>query len=102
MQFLFVAFGATVLVPLLVGLDPATALFTAGLGVYLPFRYRRQGSHLPRVQLRLHSTHHKASVFGGMPDHGGYGGVALVYFLMSLLIMFQGRRVLDKLFFRPL
>ena len=29
-QFLFVAFGATVLVPLLVGLDPATALFTAG------------------------------------------------------------------------
>ena len=30
-QFLFVAFGATVLVPLLVGLDPATALFTAGI-----------------------------------------------------------------------
>ena len=28
-QFLFVAFGATVLVPLLVGLDPSTALFTA-------------------------------------------------------------------------
>ncbi len=26
-QFLFVAFGATVLVPLLVGLDPSTALF---------------------------------------------------------------------------
>ena len=31
-QFLFVAFGATVLVPLLVGLDPSTALFTAGIG----------------------------------------------------------------------
>src|SRR3712207_8740478 len=31
-QFLFVAFGATVLVPLLIGIDPATALFTAGLG----------------------------------------------------------------------
>ena len=28
-QFLFVAFGATVLVPLLVGLDPSVALFTA-------------------------------------------------------------------------
>ena len=25
-QFLFVAFGATVLVPLLIGIDPATAL----------------------------------------------------------------------------
>ena len=31
-QFLFVAFGATVLVPLLVGLDPSVALLTAGLG----------------------------------------------------------------------
>lgn len=35
-QFLFVAFGATVLVPLLiVGIDPATALFTAGVGTFL-------------------------------------------------------------------
>lgn len=34
-QFLFVAFGATVLVPLLVGLDPSTALFTAGLGTLI-------------------------------------------------------------------
>lgn len=31
-QFLFVAFGATVLVPLLVGLDPSVALLTAVLG----------------------------------------------------------------------
>ena len=34
-QFLFVAFGATVLVPLLVGIDPAVALFTAGIGTLL-------------------------------------------------------------------
>ena len=34
-QFLFVAFGATVLVPLLIGINPATALFTAGLGTFL-------------------------------------------------------------------
>ena len=34
-QFLFVAFGATVLVPLLVGLDPSTALFTAGIGTLI-------------------------------------------------------------------
>lgn len=31
-QYLFVAFGATVLVPLLVGLDPFIALFAAGIG----------------------------------------------------------------------
>ena len=34
-QFLFVAFGATVLVPLLVGLDPSVALFTAGVGTLI-------------------------------------------------------------------
>ncbi|NCD43226.1 MAG: hypothetical protein EOL88_14225, partial [Bacteroidia bacterium] len=34
-QFLFVAFGATVLVPLLVGIDPAVALFTAGAGTLI-------------------------------------------------------------------
>ena len=34
-QFLFVAFGSTVLVPLLVGLDPATVLFTAGIGTFI-------------------------------------------------------------------
>lgn len=34
-QFLFVAFGATVLVPLLIGIDSATALFTAGVGTFL-------------------------------------------------------------------
>jgi uracil permease len=31
-QFLFVAFGALILVPLLTGMDPNIALFTAGLG----------------------------------------------------------------------
>ena len=34
-QMLFVAFGALVLVPLLTGLDPSIALFTAGAGTLL-------------------------------------------------------------------
>ena len=42
-QFLFVAFGATVLVlALLIGIDPATALFTAGVGS-LSFSLHHQG-----------------------------------------------------------
>ncbi len=36
LQFLFVAFGALVLVPILTGLDPNVALFTAGIG-YIGF-----------------------------------------------------------------
>ena len=35
MQMLFIAFGALVLVPLLTGLDPNVALFTAGVGTLL-------------------------------------------------------------------
>ena len=34
-QFLFVVFGATVLVPLLVGMNPSVALFTAGVGTLI-------------------------------------------------------------------
>jgi len=34
-QFLFVAFGATVLVPLLIDVDPSVALFTAGVGTLI-------------------------------------------------------------------
>jgi uracil permease len=34
-QMLFVAFGALVLVPILVGFDPSVALFTAGLGTLI-------------------------------------------------------------------
>ena len=34
-QFMFVAFGSTVLVPILCNLDPAVALLAAGLGTLL-------------------------------------------------------------------
>ena len=37
LQIIFVAFGSLVLVPLLTGLDPAIALFTAGVA-HLSFR----------------------------------------------------------------
>ncbi|NLJ93121.1 MAG: uracil permease, partial [Aeromonadales bacterium] len=34
-QMLFVAFGALVLMPLITGLDPNVALFTAGIGTLI-------------------------------------------------------------------
>ena len=50
-QFLFVAFGATVLVPLLIGIDPATALFTAGVGTFLfHFITKRSEEHTSELQ----------------------------------------------------
>ena len=99
-QFLFVAFGATVLVPLLVGLDPATALFTAGIGTFI-FHLTTKG----KVPIFLGSSFafiapiQKASEQWGMPGTlAGIIGVSLVYFVMSALIKWQGRKLLDRLF----
>ena len=99
-QFLFVAFGSTVLVPLLVGLDPATALFTAGIGTFI-FHLVTKG----QVPIFLGSSFAfiapiiSASQQWGMPGTiAGIAGVALVYFLMSALIKWQGRKLLDRLF----
>ena len=99
-QFLFVAFGSTVLVPLLVGLDPATALFTAGIGTFI-FHMVTKG----KVPIFLGSSFAfiapiiSASKQWGMPGTlASIMGVALVYFLMSALIKWQGRRLLERLF----
>lgn len=99
-QFLFVAFGSTVLVPLLVGLDPATALFTAGIGTFI-FHLVTKG----KVPIFLGSSFAfiapiiSASKQWGMPGTiAAIAGVALVYFIMSALIKWQGRRLLDRLF----
>ena len=99
-QFLFVAFGSTVLVPLLVGLDPATALFTAGIGTFI-FHLVTKG----KVPIFLGSSFAfiapiiSASKEWGMPGTiAAIAGVALVYFIMSALIKWQGRKLLDRLF----
>lgn len=99
-QFLFVAFGSTVLVPLLVGLDPATALFSAGLGTFI-FHLVTKG----KVPIFLGSSFAfiapiiAASQQWGMAGTiAGMAGVALVYFIMSVLIRWQGKRLLDRLF----
>ena len=99
-QFLFVAFGSTVLVPLLVGLDPATALFTAGIGTLI-FHLVTKGM----VPIFLGSSFAfiapiiSASQQWGMPGTiAGIAGVSLVYFLMSALIKWRGRQLLNRLF----
>lgn len=99
-QFLFVAFGATVLVPLLVGLNPATALFTAGLGTLI-FHLVTKG----KVPIFLGSSFAfiapiiAASKQWGMPGTlAGILGVSLVYFVMSALIKWQGQKVINRLF----
>lgn len=99
-QFLFVAFGATVLVPLLVGLDPATALFTAGVGT-LVFHLVTKGI----VPIFLGSSFAfiapiiKATELYGMAGTlSGLVAVGFVYFLMSALVKWQGIKLIERLF----
>ena len=99
-QFLFVAFGATVLVPLLIGIDPATALFTAGLGTFI-FPFVTKG----KVPIFLGSSFAfiapiiAATKQWGLPGTlAGLTAVSLVYFVMSSLVKWQGKRFLDRIF----
>ena len=99
-QFLFVAFGATVLVPLLIGIDPATALFTAGVGTFL-FHFITGG----KVPIFLGSSFAfiapiiAASKQWGLPGTiAGLTSVSLVYFVMSALVKWQGKKLLDRIF----
>lgn len=99
-QFLFVAFGATVLVPLLIGINPATALFTAGLGTFI-FHFVTKGE----VPIFLGSSFAfiapiiAATQQWGLPGTlAGLTAVSLVYFVMSALVKWQGKRLLDRIF----
>lgn len=99
-QFLFVAFGATVLVPLLVGLDPSTALFTAGIGTLI-FHLVSKG----KVPIFLGSSFafvapivKATELYGLSGTLFGLTGVGLVYFIMSALVKWQGLSLINRLF----
>ena len=99
-QFLFVAFGATVLVPLLVGLDPSVALFTAGIGTLI-FHVVTKGM----VPIFLGSSFAfiapivKATELYGLPGTlSGLVAVGAVYGIMSALVRFRGVRFVSRLF----
>ena len=99
-QFLFVAFGATVLVPLLVGMDPSVALFTAGIGTLI-FHMITKG----KVPIFLGSSFAfiapiiKATELYGLPGTlSGLAAVGAVYGIMSALVRFRGVGFISHLF----
>lgn len=99
-QFLFVAFGATVLVPLLVGLDPSTALFTAGVGTLIFHLVTKGmvpiflGSSFAFIAPIIKAT----ELYGLAGTLSGMASVGLVYFLMSALVKWQGIKLIQRLF----
>lgn len=99
-QFLFVAFGATVLVPLLVGFDPSVALLTAGIGTLI-FHAITKG----KVPVFLGSSFAfiapiiKATELFGLPGTlCGLVAVGAVYGVMSALVRLRGVGFIARLF----
>jgi uracil permease len=97
-QMLFVAFGALVLVPILTGLDPNVALFTAGIGT-LVFQIITRG----KVPIFLASSFaFIAPISYGVKTWGipgtlcGLAAAGVLYIIFSLIIRIKGSGVLER------
>lgn len=99
-QFLFVAFGATVLVPLLVGINPSIALFSAGVGTLLFHLITRGmvpvflGSSFAFIAPITEATR----LFGFAGMLSGIVAVGAVYGLMSALVKWRGLGLIERIF----
>lgn len=101
LQFLFVAFGALVLVPILTGLDPNVALFTAGFGTLLFQLTTRE--RIPPIFLAS-SFSFIAPIIYGLKTWGlagtmcGLASAGVFYFFLSVVVRLKGSDFLHKIF----
>lgn len=98
-QMLFVAFGALVLMPLITGLDPNVALFTAGLGTLL-FQLvtgRQVPVFLASSFAFIAPILAAKGEFGLPAVLGGIVASGLVYILLSAVVRVKGASFIDRL-----
>ncbi|AGA85683.1 MAG: uracil permease [Gammaproteobacteria bacterium HGW-Gammaproteobacteria-9] len=98
-QMLFVAFGALVLMPLITGMDPNVALFTAGLGTLL-FQVitRRQVPVFLASSFAFIAPIIAAKGEFGLPAvMGGVVAAGLVYMLLGFAVRLKGPGFIDRL-----
>lgn len=98
-QMLFVAFGALVLMPLITGLDPNVALFTAGIGTLL-FHLITKG----QVPIFLASSFafiapiaYGIQTWGIAGTMSGLFAAGVVYMLMSFAVKVKGADFIHRL-----
>ncbi|MFY9089918.1 uracil-xanthine permease family protein [Arcobacter aquimarinus] len=100
LQFLFVAFGALVLVPILTGLDPNVALFTAGVGTLI-FQFVNKNC-VPPIFLAssfafIAPISYGVATWGIPATMSGLVAAGLLYVVLSFLIRLKGDNFLHKL-----
>ena len=106
-QHLFAMFGATVLVPLITGLNPATALFTAGVGTLIfhlvtklkvPVFLGSSFAFLPALTAVIRADGNKIDPSKVPLAQGGVIFAGIVYMLLALCAYFLGADKIKKLF----
>ncbi|WP_339081903.1 uracil-xanthine permease family protein [Pseudomonas sp. TMP9] len=98
-QMLFVAFGALVLMPLITGMDPNVALFTAGVGTLL-FQLvtgRQVPVFLASSFAFIAPILAAKGEFGLPAVLGGIVASGLVYILLSAVVRIRGAGFIDRL-----
>ena len=100
LHFLFVAFGALVLVPILTGLDPNVALFTAGIGTLL-FQFVNRKC-VPPIFLAssfafIAPISYGVATWGIPATMSGLVAAGFLYVVLSFLIRLKGDNFLHKL-----
>ncbi|MFZ6045274.1 uracil-xanthine permease family protein [Pseudomonas sp. CR3202] len=98
-QMLFVAFGALVLMPLITGLDPNVALFTAGLGTLL-FQLvtgRQVPVFLASSFAFITPIILAKGQFGLASTMGGVVAAGFVYTFLGLAVKLKGTGFIDRL-----
>ncbi len=97
-QHLFAMFGSTVLVPILVGINPAIALLSSGLGTL---------AHMSVTKFKVPAYMGSSFAYIGamtlLMKNGGMPAIAqgamtggLVYLIVALIVKFAGKGWIDK------
>jgi len=97
-QMLFVAFGALVLVPILTGLDPNVALFTAGIGTLL-FQLvtkRQVPIFLASSFAFIAPISYGVATWGIASTMSGLVAAGLLYVVLSFIIAWRGDGVINR------
>ncbi|MFC3153048.1 uracil-xanthine permease family protein [Litoribrevibacter euphylliae] len=98
-QMLFVAFGALVLVPILTGLDPAVALFTAGVGtlIFQVVTKRQVPVFLASSFAFIAPIIYGTQTWGIAATMSGLVAAGVLYMVLSALIAWRGQGFIHRI-----